>query len=489
MKLPRLLKRADLKPEVELQPQQERVVEQAKKEPIRRMLIHSLGSGKTLTALGAAEAQGKPYAVIAPASLRENFRKEQKKWTTGELPSQVMSYNEVAKGKAVGAPETLIVDEAHTLRNQGTQRFKATENLARQAKQLLLLTGSPLVNRPSDLAAPLSLLSGQKISPEEFDKRYVGSRETYSNPLMRLINSPSGSESFVKNEPELKARLRGYVDWHDPKKPPVSTNEEVIPIEMGEEQQRLHDAMMGEMPTLLKWKLERDLELSDNELKNALTFLTGPRQVGLSTLPYMAKPDALKAFEGSPKLVEAHKRLMETLQSNPKAKALIFSNFIGAALRPLAAALERSGVPYGLLHGGLNDAARKKLVEDYNAGRTRVALLGPSGTEGHSFSGSTLVQLLDPHWSPIRGQQSIGRGIRYDSHLGLPPELQHVKIQRFISRLRPGLLNRLLRSVGFNRENQTHGADDLLTGIAERKKLLNQKFLDLLRRVGSKPVA
>jgi superfamily II DNA/RNA helicase len=180
----------------------------------------------------------------------------------------------------------------------------------------------------------------------------------------------------------------------------------------------------------------------------------------------------------------AYGRLSETLK-DPRAKALIFSNFIDAGLKPYSAGLEKAKIPHGMFHGGLNDAARKQLVDDYNQNKIRVALLGPSGTEGLSFKGTQLIQLLDPHWHPVRPKQSVGRGIRFDSHTDLPADLQNVKVERYLSRLPLGTLDKFMQGAGFDRTNKALATDDRLASIAARKEKLNQKFMDLLKEVGT----
>jgi hypothetical protein len=138
-----------------------------------------------------------------------------------------------------------------------------------------------------------------------------------------------------------------------------------------------------------------------------------------------------------------------------------------------------------VFHGGLSDAERRKLVNDFNEGRLRVALIGPSGSEGISLKGSQLFQELDPHFHLTRSRQARGRGIRFDSHVGLPEDLQNVKIQRFIAKLPLGLKDRLLQSVGFDRSSNRRAADDYLRRMAEEKDKLNQQFVKILEEVGS----
>jgi hypothetical protein len=195
--------------------------------------------------------------------------------------------------------------------------------------------------------------------------------------------------------------------------------------------------------------------------------------------------DPMKAFDRSPKLNEAFKRVNNLVTKDPRGKALVFSNFIEAGLNPYLSALNKAGIPAASFTGSLSDKERKKLVDDYNSDKLRVALLGPSGTEGLSFKGTKLVQLLDPHWNSTRGSQSEGRALRYDSHEHLPPEERNVKIERYIARTAPGRLKSLLRYAGI-KANPEVATDDYLIAQAARKQELNEKFLNLLKEVGSK---
>lgn len=479
-------KTADLKPDVKLQPHQEQALARGTDSDHARLLLyHSLGSGKGLTSISIGERAGGPYTAVVPAALRQTYKKEQERFTDQRTPSDVLSYTQVAQGKPVTKLDTLIADEAHRLRDPASQQARAFHQVADKARRLLLLTGSPVVNRPGDLAEPLSLLTGQKISPEDFEKRYLGSKKVWPGILPWLRGVPVGKEPVVAHPEELKALLQGHVDYYEAPKSPVPVNQEDVHVDMSPEQSRLYSAMWGRLPWLLRWKLKRQYPLTDEELRKATSFLTGPRQVGLSTYPFMGQgADPLKAFAGSPKLQAAWKSMQETLQ-DPRAKAIVHSNFIDAGLRPYAAQLAQAGIPHAMFHGGLSDAERRQLVEDFNANKLRVALVGPSGAEGISLKGSQLQQILDPYWNPGRSQQQVGRGLRYDSHLGLPDELKKMRVQRFVARLPLGLKDRLLASLGLDQSAKQRAADEHLRALSAKKEQRNRIFLDLLREVGS----
>jgi hypothetical protein len=479
------LKMAGLLDDVQLQPHQARLADEASRAPLRKLLVHALGSGKTLTSIAASEAGGDPYTAVVPAALRENFKGEQRKFTDGQLPSSVMSYSGLGSNKPVANPQSLVFDEAHRLRNPESMQSQRAQELANHARQVLLLSGTPVVNRPGDLAVPTNMLTGSHFTPESFEDKFVGEKKVSPGLLRRLMGVKPGTEPVVKNPEEFKALLKGHVDWYEPDKSVVPVNREDVAVDMGVEQSRLYRAMWEQLPWYIRWKLKNDFPMSRQELARARGFLVGPRQVSLSTLPYMKTQDPHKAFQQSTKLRKAFELLGDKLKDE-RTKALVFSNFVGAGLTPYAAALQKANVPHAVFHGGLSDQQRKQLVEDYNTGKTRVALLGPSGTEGLSFKGTQLIQLLDPYWNPIRGRQAVGRGLRFDSHGGLPEDLQNVHVQRFLSRLPLGFKDRLLSRVGLDRSREQLGADDHLAAMEARKGRLNQKFVNALKDVGTR---
>lgn len=478
------IKQADLLPSVALQPHQEQLKEDATNVPQRILLYHGLGSGKTLSSIGMAEAQGKPYTAIVPASLRNNYRKEREKFTDEETPADVMSYTSIARGDPVDKLHTLVFDESQRLRNQESKQTQRALDLADKAKQVILLSGTPITNRASELAPVINMLTGRRMSSDEFTGRYVGESKKWPGLVPWLRGVQPVTEQHINNKDELKALLEGHIDYYHPSQSPVPVNRKDVPVEMGPEQTRLYKAMWNELPWVMKWKLKNDFPMSNNELQKTLSFLNGPRQVSLSTYPYLRNKDYGKAFDQSTKLQTAHKNLTETLQ-DPRKKALIFSNFIDAGLNPYANRLTKDKVPNAVFHGGLNDEARKKLVDDYNNDRIRVALLGPSGAEGLSFKGTNLVQLLDSHWNSARPKQMEGRAIRHDSHLDVDEDLKNVEVQRYISKLPPGLKARLLSLVG-RKPEPGKASDDYLIAMSQRKDDLNQQFVDLLKELGSK---
>jgi len=484
-------KQADLNPNISLQPHQQGVVDKVQKQldtagKARMLLYHSLGSGKTLSGLAAADESKIPYTAVVPASLRNNLRKEQEKFIDQPTatPSSIMSHTGVALGRTIENPGSLLVDEAHRFRNPNSAQAKNLVEAARKARQVVLLTGTPVVNDPSDFTVPYNILTGEDMSPEEFGNMYMD--EAPKQPWYKRIFNGAPGEPSIINQDQLKNKLQGKVDYFAPLAPKAEINRKDVVVEMSQNQTDLNSYMMGQLPAALRWKLKMNYPLTQEEVSRMTSFMTGLRQVGLSTLPFMkGNKDVQKAFDDSPKLTTAFSNLKGLLDKDPKGKALIFSNFIDAGLSPYQAALDRAGIPAASFTGALSDKERKRLVDDYNTDKLKVALLGPSGTEGLSFKGTKLVQLLDPHWNTARSSQSEGRALRFDSHEHLPIEDRKVQIERYIARTAPGRLRSMLRYVGVGAD-PVPATDDYLISAANRKQELNEQFLNLLKQIGSK---
>jgi hypothetical protein len=376
-----------------------------------------------------------------------------------------------------------LVHNSQRLRNPASDATRGVMALANRAKRVVMLSGTPIVNQPSDLAVPLSILTQRAMTPKAFDEHFVGKKTLDPGFWGRLQGAQPAQVPTIQHEDELEDMLRGHVDYQAPKLPDgVHTNEERVLVDLSRPQKDFYRLMWHKLPILTRWKMENDYPMSGQELHNLQAFMTGPRQAALSLLPFRPDGDAHAAFRESSKLQAAFQNAHATLKSDPRAKVLAYSNFIDAGLTPYAAGLKAHGIPYSFLHGSLNDAQRKSELDNYNTGKTRVLLLGPSAAEGISAQGTQLIQLLDPHWNEARMGQAQGRGIRFDSHVGLPENLRNVKIQRYIAKMPdPGFFGRLFGGAS------PPSADQFLEAQSRRKEDLNNQFRDVLKRVGSEP--
>lgn len=192
------------------------------------LIADEMGLGKTIQAIGIinTEPSISRVLVICPASLKINWKREMDKWFTKPLaigiasseafpdtPVVVINYDILTKweNRLAEGWDLLICDEAHYLKNPKSIRAQAVfgRRASRKTgepakpgiptKRMLLLTGTPIVNRPIELHTLIA-----PLAPDEFGnwfryaKRYAGLQET------RFGFDVSGAT----NLPELQERLR-----------------------------------------------------------------------------------------------------------------------------------------------------------------------------------------------------------------------------------------------------------------------------------------
>lgn len=73
----------------------------------------------------------------------------------------------------------LIIDESHILKNFKAKCTKAATALAKKAKRVILLSGTPALSRPSELFSQLSLINEKFFGGFiDFSKRYCDGKAT-----------------------------------------------------------------------------------------------------------------------------------------------------------------------------------------------------------------------------------------------------------------------------------------------------------------------
>lgn len=461
-----------------LLPHQQRVVDRLMR-PDQTGLVafHGLGSGKTLTSIAAQDALGMHASVVVPAALKDNYLKEQKKHLEG-TPQQtdMMTLQTIARrGQAPKTP-MLIVDEAHRLRDAGSQSFKALKSTP--AAKRLLLTGSPFYNHPADIAPLINLAANQRVLPgdqAEFAKQYITEKQVNPGFISKLKGTKPGTVQMLNKakEQELRNVFGKYVDYHagggTADFPTVKTTN--INVPMSGKQLAVYDSMMDTAPAWVREKVKKNLPPSKQEATQLNAFLSATRQVSNSTSPFHEKGEG-----EAPKVQRAFEEMKKRLDADETAKGVVYSNFLEAGINPYKSRLQAAGIPYGEFTGAMKQHERDDLVRQYNEGKVRALLLSSAGGEGLDLKGTRLLQILEPHWNEEKLKQVIGRGARFKSHEALPEDQRNMEVQRFLATRSPsGVFERMhLKAPGGS-------VDEYLTNRSKEKEQLLEQFRGLMK--------
>jgi len=457
---------------------------------------HSLGSGKTLTALHAVQDQlaqhpGSRALSVVPAPLVGNMQKEidKHKMNIPASSMDIMSYD-----KAVNRmPELMknhysmaVLDEGHKLRNTNTKRYTNLKKLLGQADKRLILTGTMAYNNIGDIAPLVDLATNDfktlPVERKEFNAKYTKERTIRPGIWDRLKGKPSYKVTELNNTKDLHNRLHNVVDYQNsletnPEDFPT-LSEKVVPIRMDHEQDKMYKFLEGKVPYLIRKKIEWGLPLDKQESKDLNALATGIRQVSDSITPY--KDDG-KPYN-SPKINNAVDNLIGRIKGAKNHKAIVYSNFIKAGLDPYSSELTKRGIAHTVYTGKLNDKERKKLVTDFNAdspsGDPKVLLLSSSGGEGLDLKGVRQVQVLEPHFNKSKIDQVVGRARRFRSHAHLPEDQRHVDVEYYHSL--PKKQN-ILSKVFFGNHMNKKTIDPYLYDSSNQKDSMNQQLINLVK--------
>lgn len=375
------------------------------------------GLGKTPTAIAFAnEINAKRVLVICPASIRDQWVKRIREWTTMRWPYiihpiingrrgvhpdanwTVVSY-ELARSEAIGRAlakgryDCLILDEGHYLKTVDTRRTRAVfgggaaplfEPLAGRADTVLALTGTPLPNRPREaytLARGLCFDSIDWMSEDRFKERF--------NPSV-MGTTPEGKiyvDERTGRHAELQSRLRGnFMTRHLKKDVMTQLKLPIYDVVSLEETEAVRKALKAES------MLDIDPEAFDKN--HSITadgqWSTARKEMGLALLP---------------QFIDYIRMVME----GGEEKLLVFAWHI-EVMNKLETALAKYGVCRW--HAGQakrNDALKEEFIRNPKKGIALGNLL-TMGTGVDGFQEvCTHAIILEPDPVPGNNQQCIDR--------------------------------------------------------------------------------
>ena len=443
---------------------QKKVVEFLERDKVRGLLVvHGVGTGKTLTGVTVSQCFLDKYPksevfVVTPTSLQENFKKElaayhgkkeykDKRYRFYTIQGFTHAFKKGTLGPKDCEDALLIIDEAHNIRTQISEDDKNIDKCtnktltgvnarslieaSKHARKVLLLSATPLINRPCELINLMSIIDGvNPISVEKFNKI---SHEEYFKCKVSFYETSSAHR---------KANYPSVVD---------------------------KDVFITMTPSYYK----RYIRIEQHGEPNERAFYNGVRK-GSNSLE----------IENSPKI----NWVMEHLsKSKDEDKYVIFSHFIGSGLSLLMKRMDSKGISYVHVTGDISMKNRQKAVSDYNSGKVKVMLISKAGGEGLDLKNTRNVILLEPSWNESTHHQVIGRAVRYQSHASLPKAEQTVNVFRLFH-IKPSEESFVKKAVAelWTKDEETGdylSVDLFLRNFSQKKQVQIDEFIDILKDV------
>jgi SWI/SNF-related matrix-associated actin-dependent regulator 1 of chromatin subfamily A len=144
----------------------------------RALIGDEMGLGKTIQAIGYLQLhkERRPALIVCPASLKKNWYNEIIKWMPkpgdvqilqGRKPYPIEGDIVIINYDILGTWENYlskyrfevsIWDECHFMKNSKAQRTKAAKKICKSTKRVIMLSGTPIVNRASEFYNSISMV-------------------------------------------------------------------------------------------------------------------------------------------------------------------------------------------------------------------------------------------------------------------------------------------------------------------------------------------
>lgn len=383
----------------------------------RTINADEMGLGKTVQAIATAELLKREHLVesviiICPTSLKYQWQSEIKRFTDSSvmvIEGNVMkrreqfdnpeafykicsfhSMSNTIKSGYVPAADMIIYDELQRLKNRETQMGRQLRKL--ESQYVMALSGTPLENKLDELYSVVQFVDQYALGPYyEFVNETTLTDETGRVTGYKNLHSVAERLSH-----RLIRRRKADVRLQMPAR--TDTN---LFVPMTKEQQAIHDDYKFQVSVLIhKW--HRFKFLSEADRKRLLLFLSMMRMVCDSTyiLDQKSRHDTK---------IEEIMAIIANLLADNDGKVVIFSQW-ERMLRILATELERNGIDFCFLHGGVPSLKRKDVIDRFQTDPDcRIFLSTDAGATGLNLQAASLLINIDLPWNPAVLEQRIAR--------------------------------------------------------------------------------
>lgn len=377
-------------------------------------LADGMGLGKTLQSLALilTRAMNGATLVIAPTSVCLNWISEIERFAptlnvvqfgSGDRQKVIdrlqpfdvlicsyglLQQDDVAQLLASVQWQTIILDEAQSIKNFATKRSQAAMNL--QGGFKLITTGTPIENHLGELWNLFRFINpGLLGSLEQFNERFA-------IPIERFEDKQARTRLRKLIQPFLLRRTKSQVLQELP-----SRTEIVLHVELSAEERIFYEALRKSAIERLS---ESDAVAGQKHLQVLAEIMKLRRACCNTRLVTSESPLP------SAKLQLFGEVLGELLDN--RHKVLVFSQFVDH-LQILRDFLDEKAIAYQYLDGSTSIPERKKRIAAFQSGTGDVFLISlKAGGTGLNLTAADYVIHMDPWWNPAVEDQASDRAHR-----------------------------------------------------------------------------
>lgn len=402
----------------------------------------AVGLGKTPTAITAVkqllnEKKIGRAMVIAPSSVKYNWKEEIEKfsdmkvcvldssnvrgkkaedtWKNAENADIIIVNYEMLRKPEMReklhslAPNCVIADEAHKLKNMKAQQTKGFRDTWKNSHYKFFLSATPFPNgKPEETHTILSHLRPDMIgSWANFGKSFVVWDKT----------SWGGKAVSLKNLKQLKEKMSDVVFMRNHNSPDVNTSmpkerHTTFSIEMTADQKKMYKAISDDIMSEIKVMESKGINASSPAVIAKLKKL---EQVALDPDMLAEDPNTIDMNKLYPKEEWAVQTAVDHLEDATNRGLVMFCD-MKLPLAKVRQGLINEGVDpdkIAIVSGEVKPEERTAIQAKFNAGDIKVVLCTSAAEEGVNFQhGAHTLIHLDQPWVPKAVTQREGRVLR-----------------------------------------------------------------------------
>lgn len=412
-----------------LRPYQATGVEFLRRTP-RAFLGDDMGLGKTRQIIEATEGRA---LVVAPSMVLAGgtWAEEVERWDDDPDRFTMVPYTSIlARGERNTVldrlrPEydqnwdTLILDEAHYIKNKDARWTKALIKLAnKKVGRVILATGTPIPHWPQELWTPLLILHHKEARPGGRFGSYWKWAGRWFDTEPETIRTKGGGERTVRQVGQMLGCTAECFE-----RPPTDPCPHYVTFHQenlgGLFLQRLRDDVLTDLPPLTRQQIlcpmepaqakayrlmKKDwlAELSTGELKVA--WSASARHVMMDQLATGLEVLDPTGASSSGKLA----RLRVDLESRSRPTLVV--GHYRPTVEACARVARELGARVAVIHGGVSMRDRARVVADFKAGRVDVLCASLTTiAEGLTLTQADMIIFVEQSYTPSRNLQAERR--------------------------------------------------------------------------------
>lgn len=358
-------------------------------------LLMDMGTGKTLTTIavmgrGYLNGKIKKVLVVCPASVLPVWEKEIKEYADyetnvmtldGTMQKRIQKLKQLVFGQGLKiaiinyestwrmfdelkewSPDLIICDESQRIKNHTAAQSKAMHKLGDIAKYKMILTGTPVTNKPLDLYSQYRFLdkSVYGTSFYSFKNRYVRMGGYGGHEIIGYINQ----DELIEKAHSIAYRVT--------KDEALDLPEQISTVRYCE-----LEPSASKLYNKLKRECYMELEQGEITITNILTKMLRLRQV---TGGFVNNDDGETQMVSNAKL-NVLEEIINDVVINSNKKIVIFAIFVNE-IEAIKKMLETKGIKYSWISGKVKLEDRGAMVKDFQEDEDVKVFIAQTHTAG-----------------------------------------------------------------------------------------------------------